>query len=116
MLRRGTQPVVRLRANGGERADISVGDTVTFDAQISTPPATGKVVSAKWDFLGVGNYPVDAAFGRPRAQVRLTTTHTYTEPGTYFPVLRAASQRDGDASDPFTQINNLARVRVVVSE
>jgi hypothetical protein len=93
-----------------------VGDTVTFHALIGTPLGTGKVVSAEWDFLGVGDYPVDAAISHPRPLVHLTATHTYTEPGTYFPVLRAASQREGDPDDLFTRVNNLARVRVVVSE
>jgi hypothetical protein len=114
-LRRGMQPVVHLWANGGERADISVGETVTFHALIAVPPNAGRVVSAEWDFLGVGNYPVDATIGSPRPYVHLTATHTYTEPGTYFPVLRVASQRRGNAEDVFTQVNNLARVRVVVS-
>lgn len=112
--RKGMQPVVTLSVNGGERADIMVGDTVTFEAHIKVPPGAGKVVSAEWDFLGVGDYPVDQQIWHPRHTVHLSRTYTYTSPGTYFPVLRAASQRHGDADDPFTQVNNLARVRVVV--
>jgi hypothetical protein len=114
--RKGMQPVVTLTVNGGERADISVGETVTFNANIKVPPGAGKVVIAEWDFLGVGDYPVDEEISRPGKQMQLTATHTYTAPGTYFPVLRAASQRDGNPDDPFTRVNNLARVRVVVSE
>ena len=93
-----------------------MGDTVTFHALISTPPNAGKVVTAQWDFLGVGNYPVaQPVSDLLKSTVILKQTHTYTAPGTYFPVLRAASQREGDPGDPFTQVNNLARVRVVVS-
>jgi hypothetical protein len=85
-----------------------------FHALVSVPPGAGKVVSAEWDFPGVGDYPVDEVIERPRALVLLTARYTYTEPGTYFPVLRAASQRHGDPADPHSQVNNLARVRVVV--
>jgi len=114
--RKGLQPVVDLLVNGGERADISVGDTVTFTAHIQVPPGAGKVVIAEWDFLGVGDYPDLADIGPIRPAVDLETTYTYTEPGTYFPVLRAASQRDGDPNDLLTRVNNIDRVRVVVTE
>ena len=40
---------------------------------------------------------------------------SYEKPGTYFAAVRIASQRRGDASDPFTQVLNLDRVRVIVS-
>jgi hypothetical protein len=73
-------------------------------------------VSAKWDFYGVGDYPEPADIGAIRPSVKLKVTHTYTAPGTYFPVLRAASQREGNPDDPFTQVLNIDRVRVVVSE
>ena len=49
--------------NGGERAEVAVGEVVTFTARIEVPPAPGRVVSAKWDFEGVGTYP-DAADAR----------------------------------------------------
>ena len=44
----------------------------------------------------------------------LKTTYSFSEPGTYFPALRAASSPDGGADDIYTQVRNLARVRVVV--
>jgi hypothetical protein len=113
--RKGLQPVVTLTVNGGERADISVGDTVTFHANIKVPPGAGKVVIAEWDFLGVGNYPNLANIGSISPEVNLEATYTYDTPGTYFPVLRAASQRNGNPNDLFTRVNNLARVRVVVT-
>lgn len=43
------------------------------------------------------------------------TSYVFSKPGTYFPVLRAASHREGSSSDIFTGVLNLARVRVVVS-
>ena len=93
-----------------------MGDTVAFQANIKVPPGAGKVTSGEWDFEGVGNYPVPADIGTIRPDVDLEATHTYDTPGTYFAVLRARSQRDGDPDDAFTQVENLARVRVVVSE
>ena len=40
----------------------------------------------------------------------------YTEPGTYFPVVRATQQREGDPDHPHARVQNLGRVRVVVAE
>jgi hypothetical protein len=113
--RKGIQPVVTLIANGGARADVAVGQPVTFAGVIETPPNTGKVVGAEWDFEGSGDYPVTETLKDTQStRVALTTTHTFTKPGTYFPVLRAASQRQGDAKTPYTRALNLSRVRVVV--
>jgi len=114
--RKGVQPVVELTVEGGDRADVTVGRPVSFSATIEVPPGTGDVVDAEWDFDGAGNYPVRADLGRTGPSVRLDATHAYTHPGTYFAGLRATSQREGDADTPHARIQNLARVRVVVSE
>jgi hypothetical protein len=115
--RKGIQPVVDLKVNGGERAEVAVGEVVTFTGQIAVPPAPGQVVSAKWDFEGLGTYPDAADLGDPTSEtVHVTTTHTFSEPGTYFPALRVASQREGNPSTPFARSLNLSRVRVVVNE
>ena len=47
-------------------------------------------------------------------RITLSTTHVFSNPGTYFPALRATSQRNGDSKTPYARIDNLARVRVVV--
>ena len=113
--RKGVQPVVHLEVNGGERAEVRVGEAITLIARIEMPPAPGKVVSAKWDFEGGGTYPNAAELDDPTSQtIRLTATHTFTQPGTYFPALRAAAQHEGDPSTPFARAMNLGRVRVVV--
>ena len=112
--RGGIQPVVMLKANGRERADVGVGDPVSFVAEITVPPATGKVVGAEWDLLGVGDYPVVGDVASPGATVTVRTTYSYSKPGTYFPVLRATSERHGDAKTPYARVQNLGRVRVVV--
>jgi hypothetical protein len=44
-----------------------------------------------------------------------TRRHSFALPGTYFPTVRVAAHRDGDANSPFARIHNLARVRVVVT-
>lgn len=107
-------PVVSLKVNGRERVDVAVGEPVSFVADISAPPGTGKVVAAEWDLLGVGDYPVAGPLAASGANVSVKTTYSYAKPGTYFPVLRAASQRDGDSKTPYTRVQNLGRVRVVV--
>ncbi|HEY6428311.1 MAG TPA: hypothetical protein VIX84_13890 [Acidimicrobiales bacterium] len=115
--RRGIQPVVHLEVNGGERAEVAKGEAVTFAARIEVPPAPGKVVSAKWDFEGLGTYADAAGLGDPTSETaHLTATHAFSEAGTYFPALRVASQREGNPNTPFARSLNLGRVRVVVGE
>ena len=72
------------------------------------------MVIAEWDFVGAGNYPNPATVSPIRPEVYLDATFTYYSPGTYFPVLRATSQREGDPDTPFARIDNIGRVRVVV--
>lgn len=117
--RGGIQPVVNITIEGKKRADISVGDSVTLSAIVEIPNGTGKLVKAAWDLDGSGDFKdivnfADAKVKNDGSQVELKITHTFSESGTYFPVLRVASQRDGDREMPFTRIKNLDRVRVVV--
>jgi hypothetical protein len=113
--RKGIQPVVHLQVNGGDRAEVAAGDAVTFVAQIEVPPAPGRVVSANWDFEGLGTYQDTSELDHPTSEsFQVTVTHVFTNPGTYFPALRVASQREGDPITPFARSLNLSRVRVVV--
>jgi hypothetical protein len=115
--RKGIQPVVTAKANGGARAEVRVGERVTFTAVIEVPPHAGKVVAAEWDFEGAGTFPVVGQIHNSNAsgtRVTLKTTYAFAKPGTYFPALRAASQRQGDVKTPYARIQNLGRVRVVV--
>ena len=48
-----------------------------------------------------------AAAGEGRYSVRLS--HAWREPGTWFPTLRVATQREGDAQTPYARIRNLGR-------
>jgi len=113
--RGGIQPVIALTANGGERADVAPGGTVTFTATIEVPPGAGKLVSAEWDFEGAGDCPVAADIGPPAEKLTITATHRYDTPGTRFPALRVASQREGDPATPYGRVENIALVRVVVA-
>jgi hypothetical protein len=115
--RKGVQPVVTVTANGGARTEVAVGETVAFDARIDTPPGTGVVVMAEWDFEGAGDFPVSAPweYATPDgASVTVKAAHAFSAPGTYFPALRATAQRQGDARTRFGRCQNLGRVRVVV--
>jgi hypothetical protein len=75
------------------------------------------VVSAEWDFEGDGKYPDKEKFDDTNSsfsRVTLKTTYAFFKPGTYFPALRAVSQRQGDYRTRFARVQNLGRVRVVV--
>lgn len=117
--RGGIQPVVDVTIEGSERTDISAGESVEFKAVVEIPEGQGELVYAAWDFDGSGTFAdvvdlADAKISENGLHIEMTMNHTFTEPGTCFPVLRVASQRDGDAETPFTRIQNLDRVRVVV--
>jgi hypothetical protein len=117
--RKGIQPVVIVKVNGGARVEVHTGTPVTFTAVIEVPPNTGKIVSAAWDFEGDGTFSSiqEIAKSNPaqsRSQVTVKMTHVFSKPGAYFLVLLAISQRDGNASSSLTSILNLAKVRVVV--
>jgi len=115
--RKGIQPVVTLRVNGGQRAEVKPGQPVTFNATIDVPPHAGKVIAAEWDFEGNGTFGEKEKFNpsqEPGEQVTLKVTHAFSKPGTYFVTLKGVSQRQGDTTDNFTRIQNLDRVRVVV--
>jgi PKD domain-containing protein len=111
--RKGIQPVITLKANGAERAVVKTGQPVAFTAEIETPPNSGKIVSAEWDFDGSGKFAASEKFASA-TQIKLKTIYKFSKPGTYFTTLRVASQRQGDSKIPFTRIQNLERVRIVV--
>lgn len=130
--RKGIQPLVNAKVNGKKRVDIKVGETVTLAATIDVPKGTGKLVAAAWNMEGLPNsmevalgwdfenstlFPVKANWqttGGEGNSVSIKTSHTFTKPGVYFPTLRVASERTGNTKTPYTRIQNLDRVRVVV--
>lgn len=115
--RRGIQPVITLTVNGSERADVSVGEDVSFLAEIELPKGTGKIVSVKWNFDDGEASSIEGTFSQVTADGTrgvVKASYSFEKPGTYFPVLHVSSNREGNAKDLYTQIKNLARVRVVV--
>jgi hypothetical protein len=114
-LRGGVQPAVRLEVAGGSRVDVVTGATVTFDGWAAVPEDAGTIVDAAMDFDGTDTWPCQIEVDGTSTELKLSVSHTFGTPGTYFPVLRVGSHRQG-AGHPGESIRNLARVRVVVTE
>jgi hypothetical protein len=119
--RLGVQPVVDLTVSAnhpsgraGQRVDVAAGQPVTFTLDATVPPGVGKIVRVEWDYQGSDSFAVSTPLTPGRPHVELHTTYTFTQPGTYFPVVRVTSEQDGNANSPYDQIQNLAGVRVVV--
>jgi hypothetical protein len=112
--RRGIQPTVDLSVADGERIEVAAGQTVTFTGMIEVPPAAGSLVAARWDFEGEGRFAIASPIAAGAKRATITATHRFDKPGTYFPALKAFSHREGNALNPYRQVRNLDRVRVVV--
>ena len=113
--RGGVQPVVSVTANGGELATVAVGEPVTLSVQAEAPAAGGTIIAVQWDFDGKGAYPYsEPSVDGSATSVTLSTTHAYSEPGTYFATALVASHRDGDVDAKHRRLQNLASARVVV--
>jgi hypothetical protein len=112
--RRGIQPVVSLTVDHGVRADVAIGEEVMFRASAQVPAGTGVVVAVEWDLDGAGTFPV-ADVVAAAVQVDVERRYSFTAPGTYFPTVRVTAQREGDGASLYARIQNVGRVRVVVS-
>ncbi|MBQ8954278.1 MAG: hypothetical protein IJ048_09190 [Clostridia bacterium] len=131
----GIQAIPTLLANGEKRAQVKVGECVRFTVDVEVPVRAGDVTEILFSQAEKVQVPADAGtiaqvtMGREmwdkalpfdkgaRGEVHTAHAETvacYDKPGTYFATVRIASSRNGD--DPFTQVLNLDRVRVVVSE
>lgn len=113
--RKGIQPVVDLTIKGSKRADIKQGKTLTFIATVDVPTNSGKIIAADFDFDGSGKFSTSGKIvTKNSTTAEVKVKQTFTQKGTFFPTIRVASQREGDAKTAFTRIQNLDRVRVVV--
>jgi hypothetical protein len=113
--RGGVQPVLSATVNGARRADVRVGEPVSFRGTAEQPPGMGSIVCAHWDFEGRGRWEaVEEDIDGGSGQLRAEAFHTYDRPGTYFVSFRAGAHRDG-AKGRGEPVLNLYRVRVVVS-
>jgi len=113
--RNGIQPVIDLKVNGSKGAEVSVNEKVSLFANIEVPNNQGKVVSILWDMDGSGDFSTSEKMGSSsKKKMTVSRVQSFSEPGTYFVTVRAISQRGGNAETPFTRIQNLDRVRVIV--
>ncbi len=122
--RRGIQPKVTLFANGDRCARVKTGEVVNFTVKVEVPEGAGQVTAVEYDFedkwvLPAENiYPVKGVFERiSESNIQgavSSTTYAFQKKGTYFASVRVKANRQGDLENPFTQVKNIARVRVVV--
>jgi hypothetical protein len=113
--RGGIQPVVEVTVNGGDRADVKVGDVVNIEATAEVPTGTGTIISVEWDFDGLGTFPVREDVDGADTTVKASQTHVYDAPGTYFATVRVCSNREGDVNAEFRRLPNVDSVRIVVT-
>ncbi len=134
--RGGIQAMPTLLANGEKCAHVRPGECVRFTVDVEVPAGAGEVteilfahqekdlVPMETETSGVAQLALgDKMWDGPlsfekgvRGEIhtaRAETVASYDKPGTYFATVRIASQRSG-SSDPFTQVLNLDRVRIIV--
>lgn len=126
--RGGMQCVPTLLANGAECAHVKVGETVHFLARAEVPAGAGIVTAMDYDVvsdntLSIQKHPLTVFQNKGTVKTgkenglnvgEMRFEHAYSEPGTYFASVRVCTNRNGDAGDYFTQVKNIARVRVIV--
>ena len=113
--RKGIQPVVSFTVDGAARAEILVGDEVVLRAVAQVPEGAGSIVSVEWDLDGAGTFPIAEPID-VADNVVVERRRSFARAGVYFPVVRVVSHREGDTTSAYARIQNLARVRVVVSD
>lgn len=122
--RKGIQPKATLLANGSECANVTAGEEVTFTITAQVPEGAGKVTAVDYSFEDHDEIPCENAFPVPGEFLETfdgtiygaasEIKHTFNQAGTYFISARVMSNRHGSLNNPATQVQNLARVRVVV--
>jgi hypothetical protein len=113
--RKGLQPVVTVSAKAGRRIEAKAGTPVRFDGRIETPPGSGEVVVADWDFDGSGEFTAHSQVRAGHNAVTVSIEHVFAAPGTYFAVLRATAQRRSARGTSYARLQNLARTRITVA-
>jgi hypothetical protein len=117
--RHGVQPVVYLSAAArgnfpGQVVHVGVGEPVALTMVAQAPAGAGSIVKVEWDLQSSGSF-----VSGPQLRFGSTSvagqTVSFSQPGTYFPVVRVTAQPNGSPSSPFELVQNLASVRVVVN-
>lgn len=118
--RGGIQPVVTLLSDGEIRREIKVGEEIAFQAQVELPKGSGELEEVTWDFEATNCFSPSGTVSPVTWNKEGTgiaaaeTSHVFTKPGIYFPVIKVASNRM--PGDIFTKVRNQARMRVIVAE
>ena len=112
--RHGIQPTVNVAIHGRSLARVRAGQEVELVGSVEVPPGTGMVVMAEWSFDNPAVYVPASLPATPQSRVTVRTRWRPTQPGTYFPTLHVASERNGNVASPYARIENIGRVRVVV--
>ena len=110
------QAVPNLTANGMKSTCIKAGEEVEFVVKAEVPEGAGVLASVEWSFEGETEFIKEGEWelsSNGRCGIA-RATHTYVKEGTYFAVVRIASERNGRAEEIFTQILNIDRARVIV--
>lgn len=116
--RGGIQPVVTLLSGGEIRKESKAGEEVAFQAVIELPMGSGDLEEVTWDFEATNEFVPSGTVSavtwdhEGTGTARAETSFVFSRPGTYFPVVKVASNRT--PGDIFTRIRNQARMRVVV--
>lgn len=116
--RKGIQPLVNLTVEGKKKKESKIGKSIRFSGVIDLPANTGKIISAEWDFDGEGTFPIKQGqiiYNKKTGFASVKMKYRFHKAGTYYPTLRVVSQREGNTQTPYTRIQNLDRVRVVIN-
>jgi hypothetical protein len=112
--RGGIQPVVTVTIDGATRAEVKAGTSVTLEVHGDVPPKAGTIIAVEWDMDGTGLFESVSGIDGTKRSLRLSKTHQYDRPGTYFATARVTSHRTGDVNAESCRIVNVASARVVV--
>ncbi len=113
-IRKGIQASVQLTITGKKKMQAKRGQIFVMKVATQLPPNAGKIVSVEWDLDGSGKFATKENKVALNKNGVFQLSHSYSKPGVYFPTVRIASERNGDANTPFARIQNLDRVRVIV--
>ncbi len=128
--RKGLQPIVSMTANGTSCAEVKAGEMVVFRVKAEVPDGAGDITAIDYDFVSDNSLSMEkkeltvfknkGEFSRTLVDgvhgAISEIVHTYERPGTYFASARVKMNRSGDDKNLYTQIKNIARVRIIVTE
>lgn len=99
--------------NGAERVEASVGDKLVLEGRADSSSGRETFVEVAWDLHGAGNW-VSEPCGAD-SQIVVIKHHGYQAPRTYFAGLRVRARPDGMNTTPFGYLENISRVRIIVT-